>query len=225
MGKKYKLLSYPLNVNTPVYGDSFPFQIKPEKQISQNDSCNTAIVSFLNHTGTHIDTPKHFNNKGKAVGEYGIEEFIFDFPYVLECLVESNELIMPDIFQENRDYLKKCDLLLIRTGFSQYREKKKYKFSNPVIFPDAARLIRSDYENIRAIGIDTISISSCHHRKLGAETHKIFFCNEGYKGSPILLIEDMNLSENLESLKKVFAIPLVVEGVDSMPCTVIGEFK
>ena len=225
MEKKYKLLSYPLHVNTPVYGDGFPFQIKQEKQIDRKDSCNTAIVSFLNHTGTHIDAPKHFDNKGKSIGEYGIEEFIFNFPYVLECLTESNELIMPDIFQKNKYYLEKCDLLLIRTGFSRYRETRDYKFSNPVISPDAARLIRSDYENIRAIGVDTISVSSCQHRKLGSQTHKIFFCKEEYKSSPVLLIEDMNLSENLKGLERVFAIPLFVEGVDSMPCTVIGEFN
>ncbi|MCK4533352.1 cyclase family protein, partial [bacterium] len=193
MEKKYKLLSYPLNVNTPVYGDGFPFQIKQEKQIDRKDRCNTATVSFLNHTGTHIDAPKHFDNKGKSIGEYGIEEFIFNFPYVLDYLAESNKLIMPDILEKNKDYLKKCDLLLIRTGFSRYREKKKYKFSNPVISPDAARLIRSDYGNIRSIGVDTISVSSCQHRKLGAQTHKIFFCKEGYKSLPILLIEDMNL--------------------------------
>ncbi len=224
MKKKYELLSYPLSINTPVYGEGQSLKIQPERQIKKNEICNAALVSFLNHTGTHIDAPKHFNDSGRSVSEYDIEEFIFNFPRVVECSVKSNGLITPEDLENSKNYLQKCDLLLIRTGFSQYRADRKYRLHNPAISPEAAKLIRLNYENIKAVGIDTISVSSFQHRLLGVETHKIFFSKDEYKGSPLLLIEDMNLSSDLEGLIRVFAIPLILEGVDSMPCTVIGEF-
>jgi len=45
------------------------------------------------------------------------------------------------------------------------------------------------------------------------------------EGNPILLIEDMNLSTELNHLAEVWVAPLQIEEIDSAPCTVVGFIK
>lgn len=224
MGKRYRLLSYPLDRKTPLYGDTRPLKIHLERELNKGDSCNTAIVTFSNHLGTHIDVPKHFDNSGRAIVDYDIEELIFDSPRLIECPKEMNELVMPQDLESYEEDLKGCELLLIRTGFFKFRGNEKYCTYNPGISQETADWLRRNYPHIRGIGIDSLSITAFQYRDLGRETHRIFFQKEGYPGEPLIIIEDMNLAGDLSELKKVFVVPLIVEGVDSMPATVIGEF-
>jgi len=212
----YKLLSYPLNFQTPLYGNIEPIQIK----IKEQDSIMTARISFSNHSGTHLDAPRHFFKSGRSISDYSIEELIFNSPLLIDCPKKENELITIDDLKSIRD----CDLLLIRTGFYKYRGSEKYRLCNPGISPETAEWIRRNHPAIRAIGIDTISISAFQKREVGRRAHQILLKSNGFPGDPVLLIEDLNLSGEFNKLKKVYAIPLFIEGVDSMTCTVIGEF-
>jgi len=220
MNKKYKLLSYPLNEKVALYGGDTTFQIKKRKQIRNGDSCNTFELNFMNHSGTHIDAPFHFYNSGRSIGEYGIGELIFSKPFVLHCSKKQNELII----KEDLLCLRRCDILLIKTSFFRYRQRKRYIFHNPGISAQAADFIRQKHPYVRAIGIDTISISSYQNRQEGRQAHRIFLKKRGYSTGPVVLVEDMDLSGSLGNLKKVYVMPLFVEKIDSAPCTVIGEF-
>ncbi len=216
----YKLLSYPLNEKIPVYGKKYSFQIKEERQIKKNDTCNTFMLSFLNHSGTHIDAPRHFFTRGKPIAKFNIKELIFSRPFILNLSKNSDELIT----EKDLRRIKKCDLLLIKTGFYKFRRSDRYIFHNPGFSAQAADFIRKEYPYIQAIGIDTISISSYQNRPEGRQAHRILLTNNVYPGKPLLLIEDMDLSVCTLPLKKVFVAPLFIEKVDSAPCTVIAEF-
>lgn len=221
MSRKYKLLSYPLNSQTPLYGDTTPLRIKPIKQIAKGDSCNNFELYLSNHCGTHMDAPRHFDDHGRSLFEYAIDELIFQAPCLVDCPKEADELIMP----EDLRLINKCDLLLIRTGFYRYRGTDKYRLHNPGVSPDAAKWLRSNYPGIRAIGIDTISFSAFQKREAGREAHKLLLSDKNYPGKPVLLIEDLNLSEELKGIYRIIAIPLFVEGIDSMAATVICEYR
>jgi kynurenine formamidase len=41
----------------------------------------------------------------------------------------------------------------------------------------------------------------------------------------MLIIEDMNLSDDLHGMKRVFVIPLFMSEADSAPCTVFAELE
>jgi len=214
------LLSYPLNEKTPIYGKKYAFQIKEERQIRKKDTCNTFTLSFSNHSGTHIDAPRHCFNNGRCLEQYDINELIFNRPHILNLRKGKNELITGDDLKG----ISKCDILLIRTGFYKLRGLNEYIFHNPGFSAQAANFIREKCPWIKAIGIDTISISGYQNRPEGRQAHRILLTNSGYPGKPLLLIEDMDLSAGSLSLKKVFVVPLYVKKIDSAPCTVIGEF-
>lgn len=67
---KYLLLSYPINESTPLYGSIPMHHVLPYSEISKGDAVNTVFISIHNHTGTHIDAPKHFFDDGKQISEY-----------------------------------------------------------------------------------------------------------------------------------------------------------
>jgi len=218
---KYKLLSYSLDINTHGYDGRKPFTISKSKSISRGDSCNTFFLNLPNHLGTHIDCPNHFYDSGKKVAQYEIEDFIFLRPVILDCLKSDNELVSEIDIKKNYQKLRKADILLLRTGFYKFKKSSKYSIRNPGIAPEAAKFIREFLGNIRCVGIDTVSVSPYQNRILGRETHKIFFKNN-FKSEPIRLIEDMNLSEEMRNLKKIYVFPLLINDIDSSPCTVLG---
>jgi len=124
--------------------------------------------------------------------------------------------------------LKKCDILLLKTGFWRWRYRNKgiYRLENPGVSPEVADYIRSKFENIRCVGIDSISVSSYANRGLGRKTHQIFLKDNEYRGDPVFLLEDLNLSSRyLDRLKTIFICPLMIENIDSAPCTVIGMLR
>lgn len=226
---KYRLLSYPINEDTPVH-KSLPVPgIIPFSQISKGDDFNSVIISIHNHTGTHIDAPKHFLDDGKPISEYLLDELVFKKPIIVDCLKLDGLLIKPENLQHASHMLKNSDCLLLHTGFWQYRSEERYLTFNPGIASETIQWIREEYPNIRCIGIDSVSISSFQHRSDGVEAHIVAFRIKNGLGEPLLLIEDLNLStlSNLPNskLKSVIVLPWQVSGIDGAPCTVLAEIE
>jgi kynurenine formamidase len=221
--EKLILLSYILSEDTPLYGDTPKLEIQHDKCIAERDTCNTAMVKLHAHSGTHIDAPKHFWDEGRNISDYSIHELTFQSPFLIECPKSSGELIVPRDLEDYDENLKKCDILLFRTGFWKLREKDEYRLDNPGISPEVANLIREKYENISCIGLDSISVSSYSNRELGRKTHQIFLQKGDFQSEPILLIEDMDLSSiRLNQISTILVSPLMIEDIDSSPCNVIG---
>lgn len=223
---KYVLLSHTINEDTPLYGNTPKPRILARSRILEGDSSNTAILSIHNHTGTHIDAPKHFVDDGKAISEYTLDELVFKDPVIVDCPKDDAVLITPEDLQHASHMLQKSDCLLLRTGFGQFRDEERYRTHNPGIAPDTIHWIRKEYPNIRCIGIDTISISSFQHRIVGRKSHRAAFAIETGLGEPLLLIEDMNLDVlSSGELKYVIVFPWQVNNIDSAPCSVLAEME
>lgn len=216
-------LSYNLSKNTPLYGGIGKIDFPYEKNINNGDTCNTHNLFFNNHAGTHIDAPYHFDNYGKKICDYNIDDFIFNRPAVIEIPKKAGELLISNDLK-NDDILKRCcnaDLILIKTGFGKFRGIEDYYLRNPGISESAINFIRENFKSVRCLGIDTISVSSFMHREEGRKSHRAALqCNP-----EILLIEDMNLMEINSSMniKKVYCIPLFIENIDASPVTVFAE--
>lgn len=220
---RYRYLSYPIAGVIPTYGNPFTnLNIEKVKSIYKGDSCDTYMFRMGNHWGTHIDTPAHFFPGGKSITDYTAGECVFNKPYILEINLKINEIVEVPMVTELLD--KEADIVLIKSGFYSIRGKEEYCFNNPGVSPKIGLWLRQECPSIRAIGFDFISISSFSRKDIGREAHRAFL-NPTEKGNPIFIIEDMDLSCNLEGLEMVFVSPLRVSGIDSVPCTVIGAFR
>ena len=220
----FLLLSHPLETTTPIFGVNPPNVFKRMESIEKGDNCNSSLITLFNHNGTHVDAPRHFDKDGKRIVDYGIEDLVFSKPRLIQIPKKEKEGIGIRDMLENESDIQGCDLLLIRTGFHRKRDKRSYVESNPWIDNEAATFLRQ-LSNLRAIGIDTISISSFSHLDIGEESHRILLAGGSVPSEPKLIIEDMNLPAELETMKRVFVIPLFISEADSAPCTVFAEVE
>jgi arylformamidase len=214
--KKVIFLSYAIDENTPLYSGDGKVQIEQEKSIDNGDACNTMRLTMSNHAGTHIDMPKHFLKDGMTVSDACPESWIFSKVAIAKIQAISDKDVINIHMLGN---INDCDLLLIRTGFEAYRGQEKYIYDYPGVSPDIAIWLKDNCPSIRAIGIDTISISSLKDRDMGRKAHSAFLENN------ILLIEDMKLSEIEEAPYEVIVAPLIVRGADACPVTVLGIYR
>tara|TARA_B100000959_G_scaffold198667_1_gene207808 strand:+ start:15358 stop:16014 length:657 start_codon:yes stop_codon:yes gene_type:complete len=212
-------LSHPLSPATPAYGRTTGMSVETASAIEHGDSSNTQRWTLSNHLGTHVDAPRHFVESGKNINDYDASFWRFTHPYLVEVQAMVGELLGPD--QLRGKLSRNCDLLLIRTGFEDKRNSESYWSENPGLHPDLADWLKENHRAVRAVGIDTISISSWSDRQTGRLAHRSFLGGD----NPIVLIEDMKLSAFVESIREVVVAPLIVEGADGAPCTVFGFTK
>lgn len=216
------LLSYYIDNNSPYYvGTSRP-DLKPKNRISAGSDYNTFMITVENHTGTHVDAPNHFVSNGRQISDYSIEELIFK-PLIVECEKGPRELVTVDDISNHN--LEGYDCILFKTGFGRFRnsDRNMYLTENPGVSPETVGWLRKRHQNIRCIGIDSISMSRYNDEEIAKKTHVTAFMEDGNFGDPLLFIEDMKIPvmDDL-SIEKIMVVPWQISGIDSAPCTVVG---
>ncbi|MGC9516703.1 MAG: cyclase family protein [Methanomicrobiales archaeon] len=222
---KYLRLSYPIDENSPVHIGLKKPVINPNYQISKGDAYNTHIITFENHSGTHIDAPAHFIPEGRNIMQYNTRELIFKKTLVLPIKKGERELIeVKDIV--NFD-LNGVDCIFFKTGFGRYREsdREKYLTLNPGVSSEVMEYIRKNYPGVGCVGIDTVSISRFGDVENAVKSHVTAFKKKEDWGQPLLLIEDLNLNEisTDEVIKTLIVDPWQIRNIDSAPCSVIAQ--
>jgi|APSaa5957512535_1039671.scaffolds.fasta_scaffold92591_2 arylformamidase len=212
-------MSHPLFNDTPLYGGATDINISQADSIQAGATANTLNLSLPNHAGTHIDVPYHFFEDGNKLTDYGASFWIFYHPVCVDIFCGDGYLVKYDdvVNSINKD----TDLLLIRTGYEQYRDEIKYWEKNPGLSAALGKELRSKQPNIRALGIDSISITSRLHREEGRAAHREFLGNH-YVSEPIVLIEDMSLKNYINNISQVIILPLMISNADGAPCTIIA---
>lgn len=228
----FLLFSYPLGPQTPTYGDNPPVEVTPACRIVDGGVANWFTLQTINHNGTHMDAPYHFNEGGKRITDLDINELVFTRPVVLDIPKIDGELITAADFQKQREAVAQADLLLVRTGWAtSYRasDPERYGRKAPGFAASAGRFLLDEFPQLRAIAMDIPSAASPenpHANEEGLEFHRIVL---GTYGNPhdryILLIEDTRLESTLTTaqLARVIVAPLWLEGLDGAPATILAE--
>lgn len=216
-------LSYPINAETPTYGDLPKPKIMPYKSIATGDTSNVYAITIYNHAGTHVDAPAHFVPNGRRISDYSPEELIFRRPLLVDIPKGSREWVEEENVKTEVK-LKGVDCLLIRTGFGNLRGQDLYKTHNPGISPEAILWLRREFQTIRCVGIDSISIAGFQDRARGRRAHLAAFERRDGLGEPLLLVEDINLAvlKSGEKIQKISVVPWFISDIDSAPCTVLA---
>ena len=218
---KYLELSHRLSIDAPLPPGVPRMRVEHHYSIERGDVSNLFVLEFSNHSGTHVDAPWHFVASGLRICDFRLEEFVFERPVCVDVAIGDGQLLEPDHFQPHREKMSTADLLLVRTGYTRVRRTapERYALQSPGMSTRAARYVADNFPGLRALGLDTISLASMQHLEEGLEAHRILFRGEGRR---FLIIEDMNLDHDLARLRRVIALPLFIEGVDSSLCTVMG---
>jgi len=217
--RRIEYLSYSVSEDTPLYGNGSGIKFSPDKQIQNGDSCNTMNITIPNHSGTHIDLPYHINANGLTLSDYPPDFWRFRKVALVDMTgtVVDAQIITPEMLPEVRN--KEIDLLLIKTGYGNFRGTDRYTLTPPGLSSLLAAHLRIKYPFLRCLGMDLISISSYSNRKEGRKAHHAFL--NPTIGTPILLIEDMKLDLD-DSPNEVIVAPLRINHADGVPCTIFS---
>ncbi len=213
-------LSHFYNEDTPGFGGAKRFFKKAVKEICRGDSSNSFEFSSFNHHGTHIDLPLHFLENGKNLNSYSPEDFIFDQVSVLSLAdTKPSQLLGPEILLPTIN--DATDFLIIKTNWGRHRSEKLYWEENPGLKPELAEVLRARLPQLRAVGFDFISLTAFQHRDIGREAHRQFLGGP----SPLLLVEDMNLSPLTREVDQMIVSPFLIDGADGTPVTVLARVR
>lgn len=218
MNSQFISLSYFLDDQTPLYGGEKGISIRPARSIADGDTANTKQISFNNHSGTHIDFPNHFFDEGLTSEFYNASFWVFTRPYLFVNEVGADQIIHFTA-DEIASIPSDIDFLIYKTGFGQYRSEDTYWKNNPGFAPEMADMLRTSFKNLRAIGMDFISLTAYQHRELGRTAHRAFLGGE----RPILLVEDMDVRHLSSQPKSIVCAPILLKGVDGAPVNLIAS--
>jgi arylformamidase len=217
----YLRLSHIISEKTPSYGNRDKIIIRTNSSIRKGETANSSCWIFSNnHIGTHIDSPYHFSEKGKRICDYPIEDFIFSKIKLIDVTINAGKLIKPNDLAMLID--QDIELLLIRTGYEEYRQLDKYWNDNPGLAPELADYFRKQFPKLRCVGFDFISLTSWNYRKEGRESHKQFLCPDSGERE-ILIIEDMSLKNINSELTYVIVAPLFIEDGNGGAVTIFAK--
>ena len=193
-----KLISYPIDRNAPGWPGNPTYEAENYSSIARGDSAYTYILHLYNHFGTHMDAPKHFNDKGARLHTFPIDTFIYEKPLLLDIPKRAGEKIQaadPGLYSEN----------------------------GPAVSSEAAKYLVEHYAGqLKALALDFVSLASASDTTDGDEAHR-WMCGY-YTHNHIFIIEDVKMSEiSAENLRRAAAIPLYLLEVDSSPVTMWVE--
>lgn len=221
-------LSYPYTGHMPVFPGVAQDQFIFTHQIRKGAHCNKGYFLHYTHNGSHVDAPFHFDGKGKTIDKIPIHCFVYEKPFIIAKKLSKSGFFPIETIQENIDEIRSADLILFYTGYSQFRDNNELFLDDfPTLSLEAARYIREEITNIKAIAIDVISIESIVNGPLTKNiVHKTLLDEALYPTRPLLIYEDINIHKVLnKKIKRIYAFPLRLVGMDASPVNMVAEVE
>ena len=205
MFKKIIDVSVIFEEDMPIYPGDTPVTFSTVTKMSDGEGCNMSDMSFGLHTGTHIDPPLHFIDKGDSIDKIYLDRLIGQ-GRVIDCTgipyITANDL--------NGSVINRGELVLLKTDNSKLWHHKTFHKDFVHLELSGAQYLADC--GIKAVGIDYISIE-----KFGVPdfiVHKALF-NAG-----IIVIEGLNLEHVEPGEYTVLCMPLKIKDGDGAPARV-----
>lgn len=197
-------ISKPLTNSIAVWPGDTPFNYEVVVTKEQSGSVNIGKVTMSTHTGTHIDSPYHFDNYGKKIKDLDLSIYIG--PALVIDVSEYNSIGAAEL---QRFYIGNEARLLLKTDTS----------TEPDVFPSSIPYLHSDIgpflkeKGIRLIGVDVPSVDPLDSKTLDAH-HSLF--NNG-----VHILENIDLQDVNPGCYELIALPLSIREADGSPVRAI----
>lgn len=197
---------------------SFPGSPRPQFiswADKKSDGYNLEMLFLSSHTGTHIDAPHHFVQKGMGIDKIPVSRMIMRGYLCSAKRGQDGTITRRDIekVEEEHGILPRGSALIFKTGWSKDTSRKDYFTRNPGLSAGAARYLSKMGLNL--VGIDSPSIDLGRDPKFPAHS--------------ILLDKDVLILENLCDLEKIklntfllIVMPLKLRGATGSPVRAVA---
>ena len=211
-----KIIDLTLTVSSKI--PTFPGSPQPAFIPWENikeDGYNLEVLFLSSHTGTHMDAPHHFLEKGAKIHEISLKKLVSEAA-LIQCRKSGGQSITKtDIqkFEKNHGKIENFSSVIFYTGWQKNLQKKYYFTTNPGLSVSAAKYLAS--KKISLVGIDSPSIDVGTNSKFSV--HQIF----AKKG--MLIVENLANLDKIKSSKfHLVVLPLKLKNATGSPVRAIA---
>ena len=185
-----KILDLTLTISENI--STFPGSPAPsfiEWENIKDDGYNLELLFLSTHTGTHLDAPYHFLEKGTKIHEINVKRLVCD-AVLIKLRKKSGETIKKlDIekFEKTYGKIAASSSVIFWTGWQKNLLKGFYFIKNPGLSISAANYLAA--KKINLVGIDAPSVD------LGSDSK--------FPAHHILTKNNILIVENLANLDKI----------------------
>ena len=197
---------------------SFPGSPKPSfvpwSKI-KTDGYNLELLFFSSHTGTHLDAPFHFNEKGAKIHQILPSRLISKAILIKIRKRPNQQITKADIinFEKKYEIIEEGQSVVFFTGWQKNLKKKSFFIENPGLSTSAARYLVS--KKVNMVGIDSPSIDI--GKDVRFPVHKILSKNN------VLIVENLCNLEKISSINFQFIVfPLKLKNATGSPVRAIA---
>ena len=211
-----KLLDLTLIIseNIPTFPGSPQPSFVQDKNI-KNDGYNSELLFLSSHTGTHLDAPYHFQEKGEKIHEISLKRLVSSAILVKSRKKGDQPITKTDIqkFEKKHGKIPSGSTVIFWTGWQKMIKNISYFIRNPGLSTAAAKYLFS--KKINLVGTDSPSIDLGKDKRF--PVHHIFSKNN------VLIVENLTNLEKIRSSKFHFVVlPLKLKGATGSPVRAIA---
>ena len=214
MTLKFIDLTLPVSEKIPTFPGS-PQPIFIQWENIKDDGYNLELLFLSSHTGTHLDAPYHFLEKGKKIHEISLKRLIINAILVKIRKRGDQPITKTDIqkFEKKHGKIPNESTVIFWTGWQKMIKNDSYFVSNPGLSVTAAKYLISKKTNL--VGIDSPSID------LGKE--KRFLVHHLFAKNDVLIVENLANLDKIKSWKFQLAVlPMKLENATGAPVRAVG---
>ena len=181
----------------------------------KEDGYNLELLFLSSHTGTHMDAPHHFLEKGAKIHEISLKKLVSEAALIQSRKKGGESITKADIqkFEKKQGKIENFSSVIFYTDWQKNLQKKYYFTKNPGLSVSAAKYLTS--KKISLVGIDSPSIDLGKDPKFSV--HKIF----AKKG--VLIVENLANLDKIKSSKfHLVVLPLKLKNATGSPVRAIA---
>lgn len=209
---KFYDLSVEIYPHMPVWPTNPVVEVIPVG-IASRDGYNVEKLETVTHTGTHVDAPYHFVERGITVEMIPLEVLIGP-GYKVKPNFSGVEVTARDLEEIWRPEYR-GSRIFIETGWSRKRSfTREFLYDFPGLSEDGADFLLR--EGVKLVGIDTLGIEP--YRNSDFRVHKRLL------GAGVVVVEDLASLDSLEEGKRyTFSVmPLRIRGASGSMARVVA---
>ncbi len=214
MTLKFIDLTLPVSEKIPTFPGS-PQPIFIQWENIKDDGYNLELLFLSSHTGTHLDAPYHFLEKGKKIHEISLKRLIINAILIKIRKRRDQAITKTDIqkFEKKHGKIPNESTIVFWTGWQKIIKNDSYFVNNPGLSVTAAKYLISKKTNL--VGIDSPSID------LGKE--KRFLIHHLFAKNDVLIVENLANLDKIKSWKFQLAVlPMKLENATGAPVRAVG---
>ena len=195
-------ISMSIHPGMPVFPGDSPPQQKWLRRMQDGACHNLSALALGSHTGTHVDAPYHFVEKGITLDEIPLEVFVGK-----ALVIEITDPVSISADELRGHTIASAERVLFKTRNSSTLSRGEFQEDFVYIEGEAAEYLVS--LGVRLVGVDYLSVdrygdesSPAHHALLG--------CG-------VVILEGADLSEVEAGVYTLVCLPLKVGGAEGSP--------